>query len=91
MAIPEGLIRDELLSEANLTGLPNYFDPYEGQVLETVMRPFGGRTMPFLAFPMGNIGCELSELRCHLLNGIIRKVLFRYISSHLYAKERCCV
>ncbi|KAG5647242.1 hypothetical protein DXG03_000777 [Asterophora parasitica] len=56
--IPAELIRDELLNDAKIMERLDDFDPYLGNVLETVVT----RDATFLAFPMGELNWELSKL-----------------------------
>lgn len=68
MDVPSELIREQVNEEAKLEDSLRTFDPLVGDLLAPIhvfddsKRPWG-----FIAFPMGESGCDLSEDISHLL------------------------
>lgn len=54
--IPAELIRDQLTQDAKITESMKKFDPYTRNLLQPVVT----RELAFLAFPMGELNCDLS-------------------------------
>ncbi len=62
MDVPSELIREHVNEEAKLEDSLSAFDPLVGDLL-TSFHVFDGSKRPwgFIAFPMGESGCDLSE------------------------------
>ncbi len=68
MDVPSELIREQVSEEAKLEGSLRAFDPLVGDLLAS-FHVFDGSKRPwgFMAFPMGESGCDLSEHISHFL------------------------
>lgn len=68
MDVPSELIREQVNEEAKLEDTLRAFDPLVGDLLAP-FHVFDGSKRPwdFIAFPMGESGCDLSEDISHLL------------------------
>lgn len=68
MDIPSELIREQVNEEAKLENSLRAFDPLAGDLLAP-FHMFDGLKRPwtFIAFPMGESGCDISEVVSHLL------------------------
>ena len=54
--VPAKLIREELFRDAQIKEDFEKFDPYTGNLLQSIV----AHEQAFLAFPMGELNCELS-------------------------------
>ena len=71
MDVPSELIREQVNEEAKFEDSLHAFDPLIGDLL-ALSHVFDGskRSCGFIAFPMGESGCDLSEDISHLLAGV---------------------
>ena len=61
MDITDELIRDEMVADAKFSRKLEAFDPYMGNLLESICCPTGpSKQAAFLAFPMGDLNADLS-------------------------------
>lgn len=84
--IPAELIRDEVETDARTTQDLEGFDPFSGNLLESIQLQDGGS---YLCFPMGESKRELSENFAPCDHTESPPDLIRYFTLCTIAKRRC--